>query len=51
MARSYFHPATETLVKINGDDFVILGNEDNVSDDAIMALYEGKLPKGWEVAP
>jgi hypothetical protein len=48
---SYFKTETETLVRIDGEEFVILGDEATVSDDELMALYEGNLPAGWSVAP
>ena len=44
---SYYNESNETLVKINGENFVILGNEENVSDNEIISMSKGEVPEGW----
>lgn len=44
---SFYNEQNDILVKINGEQFVILGDESQVTDAEIMAMYEGKAPIGW----
>ncbi len=51
MTRSYFNAATETIINFdNADGFVIIGDEDNVSDDTLRSLFNGQPVDGWELS-
>ena len=45
------HLATGTDIKIDGPEFVIFGDESNISDADLLALANGETPEGYEVTP
>ena len=47
--RSYYNTSSKTVVKINGENFVVIGDEEKVSDFEIVKMAEGVTPEGWEI--
>jgi hypothetical protein len=46
---TYFNAAREITINFSGEEFVIIGDEKKVSDRELLAMYDGRSPKGWEV--
>ena len=47
MSHRYYHAKRDVWVKIDGPNFVIMGDGDLVSDRELFALHKGSLPAGW----
>jgi hypothetical protein len=48
--RSFFNEATGIIVRTSGDEFVVIGDADKVTDAEILAMAgNGYPPEGWTV--
>lgn len=47
---NYYNAQLEILIRFNGDELVILGDEALVSDETLLALHAGESVDGWEAA-
>ena len=43
----YYHAQNDVWVKIDGPNFVIMGDGDQVTDAELLDLAAANLPQGW----